>query len=410
MNLAAGTPSPPLPGRGTWRLFPFPLPPTVFIRFRASTTRGPLGPITPVSQSDLVRAALVVVATLVGLQLLWSARFLVLTGFLGVLFGLAASQAADWIQLRVRIKRSVAAAFVVFGTVGLLVLVGLWSGPTLAQQSQELRTKLPEAVTKLEAWMEVEQPRLLDAIAPPDTSAEGGRLMGAVTARSAAVRDVALGVLQSTFAVAGAAVLIIFLAFYLATDLALYRHGTLLLFPVDRREHIGELMTALGAALRTWFATQLIAMLVIGAVTTITLAIIGVRGALPLGVIAGIFEFIPNVGPVLSAIPAILVGFADSPRMALTVFFVYWAIQFLENNLLIPYLMKQQLNLPPALTLITQVVMAYVFGFLGLFVAIPLLATIVVAVRMLWVEDDLPPFPTVEMALPNPPPEPDLFK
>ena len=357
-----------------------------------------------------MRAALVVVATLVGLQLLWSARFLVLTGFLGVLFGLAASQAADWIQLRVPIKRSVAAAFVVFGTVGLLVLVGLWSGPTLAQQSQELRTKLPEAVTKLEAWMEVEQPRLLDAIAPLDTASRGGRLMGAVTARSAAVRDVALGVLQSTFAVAGAAVLIVFLAFYLATDLALYRQGTLLLFPVDRRERIGELMTALGTALRTWFATQLFAMLVIGAVTTITLAIIGVRGALPLGVIAGIFEFIPNLGPVLSAIPAILVGFADSPRMALTVFIVYWAIQFLENNLLIPHLMKQQLNLPPALTLITQVVMAYVFGFLGLFVAIPLLATIVVAVRMLWVEDDLPPFPTVEMALPNPPPEPDLFK
>lgn len=411
MNLADGTHAPPLPGRRTWRLFPcFPLSPAVFIRFRASTTRGPLSPITPVSQSDLVRAALVVVATLVGLQLLWSARFLVLTGFLGVLFGLAASQAADWIQRRVRIKRSVAAAFVVFGTVGLLVLVGLWSGPTLARQSQELRTKLPEAVTKLEAWMEVEQPRLLDAIAPLDTASGGGRLMGAVTARSAAVRDVALGVLQSTFAVAGAAVLIVFLAFYLATDLALYRQGTLLLFPVDRRERIGELMTALGTALRTWFATQLLAMLVIGAVTTIALAIIGVRGALPLGVIAGIFEFIPNVGPVLSAIPAILVGFAESSRMALTVFIVYWAIQFLENNLLIPYLMKQQLNLPPALTLITQVVMAYVFGFLGLFVAIPLLATIVVAVRMLWVEDDLPPFPTVEMALPNPPPEPDLFK
>jgi predicted PurR-regulated permease PerM len=381
----------------------------------------PRSAVAPVSRSDLVRAALVVVATLVGLQLLWSARFLVLTAFLGVLFGLAAGQGVDWIQARVRIKRSAAAALIVFGTVISLVLVGLWTGPTLAEQSQELRTKLPEAVTKLEAWLETNQPRLLDAIAPRDTAARGaagaaglarpgapsadslpaveapGRLVSALAKQTASLGNFAFGVLQSTLAVAGAAVLIIFLALYVASDTDTYRQGTLLLVPVDRRERIGELLTALSTALRTWFATQLIAMLVIGAVTTVTLAIIGVRGALPLGVLAGIFEFIPNVGPILSAIPAVLVGFADSPRMALIIVIVYWAIQFLENNLLIPYLMKQQLDLPPALTLVTQVVMAYVFGFLGLFVAIPLLATVVVAVRMLWVEDDLPPFPTVEL-------------
>jgi predicted PurR-regulated permease PerM len=127
---------------------------------------------------------------------------------------------------------------------------------------------------------------------------------------------------------------------------------------------------------------------VIGAVTTTALALIGVRAAIPLGVIAGLFEFVPNIGPILSAIPAVLMGFVDSPQMALTVAMVYWAIQFLENNLLIPYLMREQLDLPPALTLVTQVLMAYVFGFLGLFVAIPLLATALVTVRVLWIGED----------------------
>lgn len=358
--------------------------------------------VRPVSQSDLVRAALVVVATLVGLQLLWSARFLVLTAFLGVLFGLSAGQAVDWMQTKVRIKRPFAASIVVFGTVAVLVLIALWTGPTLANQSQELRTKLPESVTKLEDWMAVNQPRLLDVLAPLDSTADstavstGGRLVGAITKKSPAISGFAFGVLQSTIAVFGAIVMIIFLALYIAMDPGVYRRGVLLLIPNDRRDRVGELLTALGGALRTWFATQLIAMVVIGAVTTVVLLAIGVRGAFPLGVLAGIFEFIPNVGPTLSAIPAILMGFADSPRMALIVLGVYWGIQFLENNLLIPYLMKEQLDLPPALTLITQVVMAYVFGFLGLFVAIPLLATIVVGVRMLWVEDDLPPLPTVE--------------
>lgn len=364
-------------------------------------------PIKPVSQNDLVRAALVVVAALVGLQLLWSARALVLTAFLGVLFGLAASQAVDRLTARIRIKRPLAAAGVVFGAVALLLLVAAWTGPTLVTQSQELRTKLPEAVGKLEMWMAQSQPALLNLIAPADTAAtaadsgaaataSGGRLIGALASHSSAISDLAFGVVQGTVAVIGAMVLVIFLALYIASEPETYRQGVLMLVPLHRRETVEKLLGALGTALKTWFATQLIAMAVIGTVTTIILSIIGVRAALPLGVIAGIFEFIPNVGPTLSAIPAILMGLVDSPRMALIVVGVYWGIQFLENNLLIPYLMKEQLDLPPALTLVSQVVMAYVFGFLGLFVAIPLLATVVVLVRMFWVEDDVPPLPTLE--------------
>jgi len=362
----------------------------------------------PVSQHDLVRAALVVVAALVGLQLLWSARALVLTAFLGVLFGLAASQAVDWITARVRVKRTLAAAGVVFGTVGLLLLVAAWTGPSLVTQSKELRTKLPEAVNKLESWMAQSQPALLNMLAPADTTAaadtgavaaeSGGRLIGAMETHAAALSDLAFGVVQGTVALIGALMLVIFLALYIASEPETYRQGVLLLVPLHRRATVEKLLSALGTALKTWFATQLIATAVIGIVTTIILSIIGVRAALPLGVIAGIFEFIPNIGPTLSAIPAILMGLVDSPRMALTVVGVYWGIQFLENNLLIPYLMKEQLDLPPALTLVSQVVMAYVFGFLGLFVAIPLLATVVVLVRMFWVEDDLPPLPTMELS------------
>lgn len=375
-----------------------------------------------VSQSDLVRAALVVVAALVGLQLLWSARFLVLTAFLGVLFGLAASGAVDRIVRRVNARRPLVAAIVVFGTVGLLGLIAAWTGPTLAEQSQELRTRLPEAVTKVEAWLAAKQPGLLDMIAPPDSArrlgrtdslasgiardttvaadsarAASGRLVGAVARYSAAIANLAFGVVQSTVAVVAALFLVIFLAVYIAADPEVYRRGVLALVPAANRARVSDLLHVLGRTLRTWFATQLIAMFVIGSVTTIALAVIGVRAALPLGVLAGLFEFIPNVGPLLSAIPAIMVGFADSPRMALIVVVLYWAIQFLENNLLIPYLMKEQLDLPPALTLLTQVVMAYVFGFLGLFVAIPLLASVVVTVRTFWVEEEsTPDAPMVE--------------
>ncbi|MHB1297014.1 MAG: AI-2E family transporter [Gemmatimonadaceae bacterium] len=364
------------------------------------------------NQNELVRAALVVVAALLGLQLLWSARFLVLTAFLGVLFGLATASAVDWIRTKVPIRRSIAAPLVVFGAVGMLVLIGFWSGPTLGEQSRELRTKLPEAVGKVENWLETKQPGLLNLIAPPDTAAAapdtagtsarraagvqgaseseptGGRLFGAFKRHVAKLGNLAFGVVQSTFAVIAGLVLVIFLAVYIAMDPLVYKRGLLLLLPAHRRAKFDNLLVQLARTLRTWFATQLIAMLVIGIITTVALLIIGVPAAIPLGVLAGIFEFIPNVGPILSAIPAVLMGFVSSPQMALTVVILYWAIQFLENNLLIPYLMREQLDLPPALTLVTQVVMAYVFGFLGLFVAIPLLATIVVTVRVLWIGED----------------------
>ncbi len=348
------------------------------------------------TRADLVRSALLVVAVLIGLQLLWSARLLVLTAFLGVLFGLAAGGAVDRIRARIAIKRQIAAPIVVFGTVGLLVLVGLWMGPTLVEQSQELRTKLPESVTKVESWLAAKHPSLLNMIAPPDSTApdstapEQGRLVGRLASYSGAITGVAFGVVQSAIAVVVSIVLIIILAVYIASDPDVYRRGMIALVPTARRARFDTLLTALGKALRTWFATQLIAMLVIGTVTTILLAIIGVRAAFPLGVIAGIFEFIPNIGPILSAVPAVLMGFADTPRVALIVIFVYWGIQFLENNLLIPYLMKEQLDLPPALTLLSQVVMGYTFGFLGLFVAIPMLATVVVTVRLFWLDDPEP--------------------
>ena len=108
---------------------------------------------------------------------------------------------------------------------------------------------------------------------------------------------------------------------------------------------------------------------------------------MPLGVIAGLFEFIPTVGPILSAIPAVAMGFVDSPEKALAVIIAYVVIQQLENYLLIPYLMREGVNLPPALTIIAQALMALIFGFLGLLLAVPLMASVMVPVKLLYVRD-----------------------
>ena len=145
-------------------------------------------------------------------------------------------------------------------------------------------------------------------------------------------------------------------------------------------------MDRIAMVLRKWLVTQLIAMAVIGTVTTVALLILQVKAAFALGVLAGLFEFIPTVGPLLSAVPAVGMAFLDSPEKALVVAGVYMGIQFLENHILIPLLMKGGMDLPPALTVITQALLALVFGFLGLLVAVPLLATIMVTVQVLYVQ------------------------
>jgi predicted PurR-regulated permease PerM len=143
----------------------------------------------------------------------------------------------------------------------------------------------------------------------------------------------------------------------------------------------------MATVLRRWLVTQLVAMVAIGSVTTVVLLILDVKAAFALGILAGLLEFIPTVGPILSAVPAVAMGFLDSPEKALYVAIAFWAIQFAENHLLIPLLMKGGVDVPPVLTILSQALMAMVFGFLGLMCAVPILAAVMVAVKMLYVED-----------------------
>jgi predicted PurR-regulated permease PerM len=196
-----------------------------------------------------------------------------------------------------------------------------------------------------------------------------------------------LRVLTSTFTISGAFMLVLFIAAYIGVDPALYHGGLLELFPARQRARTAVALANLATTLRRWLVTQLIAMVVIGAVTTVFLFAVHVKAALPLGILAGVLKFIPIVGSIFAAIPAIAMAFIDSPHKALVIAIGYFVIQFVENHLLVPILMKHGVNIPPALTLGIQALMALLFGFLGLLVAVPLLAAILTIVRALNPQD-----------------------
>ena len=130
-------------------------------------------------------------------------------------------------------------------------------------------------------------------------------------------------------------------------------------------------------------------MIFIGLLTWIGLSIIGVPLALTLGLIAGLLSFIPNFGPIISALPALLLAFIDSPITAVYVLGLYIGVQLIESNIVTPLIERETVELPPALTIVFQLALAALVGGLGLVLATPLLAVIMVLVQMVYIEDVL---------------------
>lgn len=362
---------------------------------------------------DVLRSTAVVTGYLLALLLVWLARDIFLTAFIGVLFGLAVSSGAARLE-RLRVPRGIGAALVVFGFIGVLVGIGAWIAPTLREQGSLLRARVPEAVDRLEVWLDrrpglaglllggrqVAQSRAASqdsaAIAEAQRAAAGTQdttsrssvpsLRQRVSQELSGVSRYLFPFLSSTITVAAGIFLIIVLSIYVGADPRLYHAGLMHLFPHGARPRAGVVLSRVAAVLRRWLVTQLIAMAVIGLVTTVVLLALGVKAAVALGLIAGLLEFVPTIGPILSSVPAIAMGFLDSPQKALVVAVAYLLIQQVENHLLIPLLMKEGMDLPPALTIVTQAVMALLFGFLGLLAAVPMLAAATVVVKMLYVE------------------------
>ena len=134
---------------------------------------------------------------------------------------------------------------------------------------------------------------------------------------------------------------------------------------------------------------QLVAMATVGALTGMGLWLIGVPQALALGIVAGLLDFIPNVGPILASVPGILAAASAGTTQALYALALYIAIQTAENNLITPIVQRRAVDLPPALTMVALLVMGLLGGVLGLLLAVPLAAVLTVAVRMAYVEDVL---------------------
>ena len=346
--------------------------------------RAPGQGAAPASTADFARR--VVVATLVVLLLvtvaavLWAGVHVLLQAFAGVLFAIFLTALSDWFSRATRLSYHLSLAVVFLGLVLVTGGLGWLLASRLAAQVGELSQKLPESFAQLRTYLsESSWGRLLLQQVPKSPEA-----LGQVNDFSR-VTGLVAGVASFLVSV----VVILFVGIFGAAEPRLYRSGLLHLVPAAHRPRTGEALDAVLFNLRWWLVGQVFLMFVIGATTTLCLGAMGIPLALTLGVIAGVLELVPYVGPWLSAVPALLMALLVGPWQVLAVAGLYIGLHFLEGYILLPLIQRRSVHMSPALTLVSQVLLGELLGIMGLFVAAPLTVTVVVLLKMLYVEDTL---------------------
>ncbi len=355
-----------------------------------------------------LRVAWILFGVGVLLLFLWTSRSIFVAAFLGLLFGVSIMPAVTWLN-RFRVPRGIGAASLVTAFFAILTGIALLLAPVLQEQGTELERRLPEAIERIDRELlkrhiltnalEGGQPPAAVVKETPAGTAAQRAVQRQAAAEAATLRlsplRVILGqqlggvipylfpVFSTTITALTGLILVIFLAIFFAADPDVYTRGILHLVPHAHRAAMAEMLETMGRSLRAWLLARSIAMVTIGIVVTGVMAMLGVRASVALGVIAGLLEFVPVFGPIIGAIPAIALGFVDSPQKALAVLIAFIVIQQLEGNVLIPLLLQRAVQVPPALSLIGIASLAMVLGILGVVIAEPLVAVALVAVKTL---------------------------
>lgn len=323
------------------------------------------------------------VATILALMLVYFTFDVILLIFAAALLAIFLRGLADLLRPYVGLSEGWRVLIVAVLLVAAMAGAIAWLAPSVGEQVRALRNEIPQSAARTAEYLtHYTWGQALVANLP---SIED--VMRRVDAQTVLTR--VGGYFSSTVGAAGQLVVVLLLGIYLASEPRFYTDGFTRLFPMDRRKRAGEVLNTIYETLRWWLIGKAGSMIFIGVVTWIGLSLMGVPLALTLGIIAGLLSFIPNFGPIMSAIPALLLAFIDSPVSSIYVAALFVGIQLVESNVVTPLIERETVELPPALTIIFQLSFGALIGGLGLVLATPLLAVIVVLVRMVYIEDVL---------------------
>lgn len=288
--------------------------------------------------------------------------------------GAAGSASALERHARVPTKVSVVAAMLL--VVFMITAVAWFVGEPLAEQFQILRQRLPAALDAVMQWLNSH--RIGVAVLQYIEQARGN------DASPWAIR--VAGAAGSTFGALGGAALMLVMGLYLALAPRVYRDGLVRLMPLSVRERVGEALDACGHALSRWLLGQSISMLFVGATTAFGLWLLDVPLALSVGMLTGLFAFIPFLGAIAGGLLAVLLGFMQGPETALYILILAVVIQQIEGNVLMPLVERWAVGLPPVLGIAATVMFGVLFGLIGVLLAAPAMVVLMVLVQHLYIK------------------------
>jgi predicted PurR-regulated permease PerM len=301
--------------------------------------------------------------------------------FACVLFAVLLYELSAIVHRRFGWNRKLALVAVVLA---LLLVVGLggWAmAPQIAEQASELARQIPQSLQQLRKM--VESKPLLARIAAdlPDAKQLIGSLQQFVPNAGLFFG----GVLGAV----GNVAIILFVGIYFALSPGQYKRGIVKLVPQGKRERAVQVLDDIGDTLARWLMGKSLSMLIVGIATAGGLTLLGVPLGLILGIIAGLLDFIPYIGPIMAGVPAVLIALSISPDLALYTVLLFLGIQTVEGYVLQPLVEARAVEMPPALTIVMQLVFGSLFSFAGIALATPLTAALLVLVDRLYVEDIL---------------------
>ncbi|OKL40285.1 AI-2E family transporter [Pontibacter flavimaris] len=327
-------------------------------------------------------AALVVLLMGVGFYLLGQHAYFFMLAFSAVLLAVLFCGMTDWLTEKLHLKRGLSLLVAVLFFFGVIIAAFWLIAPTVSEQVQEMRQTIPQALTRVQDWLNQYGwgQKLVEQV-PDDMSK-------AVPNQDALLSKVS-GIFSSTLSFLADLLIVIITALFLAVNPTLYTVGLTKLFPVRNRSRVMEVLGKCYATLKSWLVGMLSAMAIIGVSSAIGYSLIGLPLAFALALIAFFLAFIPNVGPWIAGVPAVLVGLTISPQMALYTVLVYGGIQMVESYAITPIIFQKTVAMPPALLLFFQVLLGILQGALGLLLAAPILAVLLVVVNEFYVKDVL---------------------
>ena len=314
-----------------------------------------------------VRRVLIFFAIAAFVAALWMLSELLLLVFGSILFAVVLRAIAQPIRQVTSMRERLALLVAGLGIIVVLGVVSYLFGSKISAQLVTIGAMLPEAAQSLTKSM----PFLTISELLRDTS------IGNLVLSAFSWGTTIFGALFSLVVMIAAGI-------YIAISPLVYYRGFVSLFPSGTREQISATLNDAGHALRRWLGAQLVAMIIVGTLIGLGLAIVGVPSALALGLIAGVAEFVPIIGPVIGAIPALLLASTESFETVLWTLGVFVVVQQVESNLIMPLVAGRAVELPPAVGLFAVVALGILFGPLGLVLGYPLAIVIDVAVQRLY--------------------------